>query len=100
LELNTTIALVIGGRDNPMGTGFDTLMGRGTPGRDVTDAARLRDSTQILLPRGALDGLRTDLEERFVVTVRREKRRVRIIGSPVEIKGASEFLARNGVRIA
>jgi len=66
----------------------------------VTDAARLRDSTQILLPESALEGLRADLEERFVVTVRREQRRVRIIGSPVEIKDVSEFLARNGVRVA
>ena len=66
----------------------------------MSDAARLRDSTQILLPLGALEGLRSELEERFVVTVRREQRRVRIIGSPVEIKCASEFLARNGVRIA
>ena len=66
----------------------------------MTDAARLRDSTQILLPESALEGLRADLEERFVVTVRREQRRVRIIGSPVEIKDVSEFLARNGVRVA
>ncbi|MEF8776176.1 MAG: hypothetical protein V5A43_06700 [Haloarculaceae archaeon] len=66
----------------------------------MTDAARLRDSTQILLAEGALDGLRAELEERFVVTIRREQRRVRIIGSPVEIKGASEFLARNGVHVA
>jgi hypothetical protein len=66
----------------------------------VTDVARLRDSTQILLPRGTLEGLREDLEERFMVTVCREDGRVRIIGSPVEIKGASEFLARNGVTVA
>ena len=66
----------------------------------MTDADRLRDSTQILLPRGALEGLAAELEDRFMVTIRREQRRVRIIGSPVEIKGASEFLARNGVRIA
>jgi hypothetical protein len=66
----------------------------------MTEAARLRDSTQILLPSGSLDGLRRELEERFVVTVRRENQGVRIIGSPVEIKDASEFLARNGVNVA
>jgi hypothetical protein len=66
----------------------------------MTEVTRLRDSTQILLPRGTLAGLREDLEDRFVVTVFREDERVRIIGSPVEIKGASEFLARNGVAIA
>jgi len=66
----------------------------------MTDAASLRDSTQILLPAGALEGIRCELEERFVLTIRREQRLVRIIGSPVEIKSASEFLARNGVRVA
>jgi hypothetical protein len=66
----------------------------------MTDAARLRDSTQILLPSGALDGVRANLEERFVVTVRREDGQIRIIGSPTEIKETSEFLARNGVTVA
>jgi len=66
----------------------------------MADVSRLRDSTQILLPRGALEGIHEDLEERFVVTVCREDERVRIIGSPVEIKDASEFLARNGVAVA
>ena len=66
----------------------------------MTDAARLRDSTQILLPEGALDGLREELEAEFVVTIHAEQCRVRIIGSPVEIKGVSDFLARNGVTVA
>jgi hypothetical protein len=66
----------------------------------MTEVARLRDSTQILLPSGALEGIRDDLEDRFVVTVCPEGKRVRIIGSPVEIKDASEFLARNGVTVA
>ena len=66
----------------------------------MTDVSRLRDSTQILLPSGALEGIRGDLEEQFVVTVRREGGQVRIIGSPAEIKGASDFLARNGVTVA
>ena len=66
----------------------------------MTDVARLRDSTQILLPTGALSGIRGELEERFEVTVRREERRIRIIGSPVEIKSVSDYLARNGVTVA
>jgi hypothetical protein len=66
----------------------------------MTEADRLRDSTQILLPRSAMDGLDAALEERFTVTVRREDSQVRIIGSPVEIKDVSDFLARNGVTVA
>jgi hypothetical protein len=64
------------------------------------DVARLRDSTQILLPAEALDGLRADLEDRFVLTIHRENGQVRIIGSPTEIKDASAFLTRNGVTVA
>ena len=66
----------------------------------MTNAARLRDSTQILLPRSVMDGFDAALEERFTVTVREEDSRVRIIGSPVEIKDVSDFLARNGVTVA
>jgi len=66
----------------------------------MTEVARLRDSTQILLPAGALADIGTDLEERFTVTVRDEDRQVRIIGSPVEIKSVCDFLARNGIAVA
>ena len=66
----------------------------------MTDVARLRDSTQILLPKTALEGLREELESRFVVTVRSEQRSIRIIGSPVEIKDVSNFLTRNGDAVA
>lgn len=66
----------------------------------MTDAARLRDSTQILLPQETLSGLREEVEEQFTVTVRREGGRVRIIGSPVEIKSVNNFLTRNGVTVA
>jgi hypothetical protein len=66
----------------------------------MTDADRFRDSTQILLPRSAMDGFDCTLEERFTVTVREEDSQVRIIGSPVEIKNVSDFLARNGVTVA
>lgn len=66
----------------------------------MSEAARLRDSTQILLPRDALADLRGEIESEFTVTVRCEDGSVRIIGSPVEIKGVSDFLARNGVTVA
>ena len=65
----------------------------------MSDPARLRDSTEILLPAAAIEGIRDDLEERFTLTIFREECRVRIIGSPVEIKDASDFLARNGVAV-
>ncbi len=65
----------------------------------MSEVSRLRDSTQILLPPGSIDGLEAELEEQFVVSVHDENRRVRIIGSPVEIKDASAFLARNGVAV-
>lgn len=66
----------------------------------MTDVARLRDSTQILLPQETLGGLREEVEEQFTVTVRHEGGRVRIIGSPVEIKSVNNFLTRNGVTVA
>ncbi|WP_226023393.1 hypothetical protein [Halomicrobium salinisoli] len=66
----------------------------------MASADRFRDSTQILLPAAALDGVRDELEERFTLTVHREGSQVRIIGSPVEIKRASDFLAMNGVNLA
>jgi hypothetical protein len=66
----------------------------------MTEVARLRDSTQIVLPTGTLDGLREELQDRFVVTVHRESDDVRIIGSPVVIKNVSNFLAHNGIPVA
>ncbi len=66
----------------------------------MTGADRFRDSTEILLPAGTLEGVREELERRFTVTVRREDARIRIIGSPVEIKQASDFLAMNGISLA
>lgn len=66
----------------------------------MADVDRFRDSTQILLPATALDGIRGELEDRFTLTVHREGPQVRIIGSPVEIKEASDFLAMNGVTLA
>jgi hypothetical protein len=66
----------------------------------MPDPGRLRDSTEILLPKEAIEGIKGELEERFTLTIHQENCRVRIIGSPVEIKGASDYLARNGVSIA
>jgi hypothetical protein len=63
-------------------------------------AARFRDSTQIVLPGDALVGLRSTIDERFIVTVRQESDLVRIIGSPTEIKQVGQFLSRNGVAVA
>jgi hypothetical protein len=66
----------------------------------MPDPARLRDSTQIVLPRSALEGLGDQLETEFPVTLFSEDdRRITIIGSPVVIKDVTEFLARNGVAL-
>jgi len=66
----------------------------------MPDPSNLRDSTQIVLPCDALDGLGGRFRERFTVTIVEDDGYCRIIGSPVEIKAASDFLARNGVPVA
>ncbi|MEZ3164605.1 hypothetical protein ABNG03_12710 [Halorubrum sp. RMP-47] len=66
----------------------------------MPDPSSLRDSTQIVLPHHALDGHRECLEDRFTVTVVETAEQYRIIGSPVEIKAASDYLTRNGVAVA
>jgi hypothetical protein len=63
----------------------------------MTGAAGLRDSTQIVLPVEALEGLRGDLDRQFVLTVVENDGRARLVGSPVEIKRASDWLTRQGV---
>lgn len=65
----------------------------------MPDPSRLRDSTQIVLPRAVLDGLSEDLETTFDVTIVEESNTVRIIGSPVEIKAVSAHLSRHGVSV-
>ena len=66
----------------------------------MPDPTKLRDSTQIVLPHRALEGIREDLESKFILTLHCEGNElVRIIGSPVEIKDASNFLSRHGVSI-
>jgi len=63
----------------------------------MPDPSRLRDSTQIVVPRAALAEVRDDLEREFAVTVVDGDATCRIIGSPVEIKAVSQFLSRRGV---
>lgn len=64
----------------------------------MPNAARLRDSTQIVISRDVLEGIEPALEEEFTVTVVPEgDDRCRVIGSPVVIKEASDYLARRGV---
>ena len=65
----------------------------------MTDPASLRDSTQVVLSHGVLDGLREELEAEFTVTIYEEGPTVRIIGSPVEIKAVTQFLAMRGVSL-
>ncbi|EMA45985.1 VNG_1110C family protein [Halobiforma nitratireducens] len=68
----------------------------------MPDPARLRDSTQIVLQREALEGLEQSLDDhdQFTVTVFEEgEAHYRIIGSPIEIKEASEYLTRHGVAV-
>ncbi len=59
----------------------------------------LRDSTQIVLQQTVLETVRDALEEQFVLSVVEEGDHCRLIGSPVEIKAASAYLARQGVRL-
>ena len=46
-----------------------------------------------------IDDLREELEREFTVTVFPSDGICKIIGSPVEIKGASDFLTRHGVTV-
>lgn len=66
----------------------------------MPDPSSLRDSTQIVLPHRSFDGVQERLREQFTVTVVEHDGHYRIIGSPVEIKAVSNFLARNGVPVA
>lgn len=66
----------------------------------MPDPSSLRDSTEIIVPCEALSGLREGLQAEYTVTVHTaDGEFCRIIGSPVEIKGASEYLARHGVTL-
>ena len=65
----------------------------------MPDPDRLRDSTQIVRPSESLDGIRTELESKFTVTVIPEDTECRIVGSPIEIKAVNDYLARHGVSL-
>jgi len=66
----------------------------------MPDPVTLRDSTQIVVAEDVLEGVREELERNFTVSiVQADEDTLRIVGSPVEIKGASEFLGRRGVSI-
>jgi hypothetical protein len=65
----------------------------------MPDPSSLRDSTQIVLPRSSLEGVREDLEAQFMVTVFEHEEMTRIIGSPVVIKEVTRFLGRQGVNV-
>ncbi|WP_226042240.1 hypothetical protein [Natrinema sp. DC36] len=66
----------------------------------MSNASQLRDSTQIVLPRETLEGLEAQLDDEFTVSVVSDgEDHCRIIGSPVEIKAASDFLARHGISV-
>ncbi|MCU4925582.1 hypothetical protein OB905_06220 [Halobacteria archaeon AArc-dxtr1] len=59
---------------------------------------QLRESTQIVLPRERIRGIEAQLHEEATVSVFEERDGYcRLVGSPVEIKAASEFLAKNGI---
>jgi len=66
----------------------------------MPNPAHLRDSTQIVLHRSTLNGIRSEIECKFMLTiVQMDDERFRLIGSPVEIKNASQFLGRHGVSL-
>ncbi|RRJ30233.1 VNG_1110C family protein [Halocatena pleomorpha] len=66
----------------------------------MIDIDSFRDSTQIILPTETLAGLRSELNRRFVLSFVEEETKTRIIGSPVEIREASNWLTRQGVAVA
>ncbi len=63
----------------------------------MSDPGAFRDSTEIVVPCDALDGHREALTDEFTVSVFAASETCRIVGSPIEIKGATEFLSRRGV---
>ncbi|WP_284012474.1 VNG_1110C family protein [Halobaculum litoreum] len=65
----------------------------------MPDPSRLRDSTQIVLPCGELEDVQPPVESEFTVSVFAKDGHCRIIGSPVEIKAVSEYLARHGISL-
>ena len=58
-----------------------------------------RDATQIVLPAHDIEGLEPSLRERFMVTIRHEADRCRIVGAPAEIRRVMAYLVERGVAI-
>ena len=65
----------------------------------MPDPSSLRDSTQIVLPRSSLEGVREQIEAEFTVTIFDHEQFTRIIGSPVVIKEVTRFLGRQGINV-
>jgi hypothetical protein len=71
----------------------------------MPDPARLRDSTQIVLPCELLDGMREELQSEFTITIYtdddadREEELCQIIASPVEIRHVADYLTRHGISV-
>lgn len=65
----------------------------------MSNPARYRDSTEIVLPLAVLDPHLPELEDRFTITIHEREDTARIIGSPVVIKDVNEFLSRQGVNL-
>ena len=64
----------------------------------MPDPAKLRDSTQIVLPCAVLAEVREELEAEFAVTVYTDDGETcQIIGSPVIIPNVAEFLTNRGI---
>jgi len=64
----------------------------------MPDPAKLRDSTQIVLPCAVLAEVREELEAEFAVTVYTDEGELcQIIGSPVVIPEVAEFLTNRGI---
>lgn len=65
----------------------------------MSSPGTFRDSTEIVVPCDALDGHREALTAEFTVSLFAAAETCRIVGSPVEIKGATQFLSRRGVPV-
>jgi hypothetical protein len=70
----------------------------------MSEPVALRETTQLVMSSDLLEEFRDELDERFTLTFfemndRSDGEFVRVIGSPVEIRDASEFLSSRGVRL-
>ncbi|WP_338728281.1 hypothetical protein [Haladaptatus sp. DJG-WS-42] len=66
----------------------------------MSDAERFRDSTQIVLPADVYATVRDGLEAEFMLTaIEEHPNAIRLIGSPIDVKAASDYLARHGIPV-